>query len=202
MDHSHDWPWLTMEINPTTSSQQKDLKHYVILLWCCWNHLLEVRKCARTWRWGNILCPSLWTITFWLDRLVTKGSFHKTKVHTETSGKVSMLTRILRTKVPDLWLVSWDVQCLGAARTQVAITVTVPGSSSWNTQPSIPAMVYPIRREDQQWRGHYAKCSVCQMCQMCPVCSNVEQCVYVSDVNSAEMVEGVSFWKLCVMFQL
>ena len=132
------------------------------------------------------------------NRLVTKGSFYQSKVHTGTSGKVSILTRTSRTKVPDLWLVSWDVQCLGATRTQG--TVTVPGSSSWNTQPSIPAMIYPIRREDQQQRGHCAKYSVCQMCP------NVEQCVYISDINSmenlAETVEGVSFQKVYVTFQL
>ena len=159
MDHSQDWPWLMMEINPTSSHLQafkqihgrKDLKqyynqillwwwehwlevrrkwyHYKILLWWClnWRHLLEVRWHARTWRWGNILCSSLWITTFWLDGLVTEGSFHKTKVHTGTSGKVSMLTMTLRTKFPDMWPVSappnlqlWrslDVQCSGATRT-------------------------------------------------------------------------------------
>ena len=57
-------------------------------------------------------------------------------------------------------------------------------SSSWSssgvTQPSIPAMMYQIRREDQQQRRHCAKYPVCQMC---PVCSNIKQCVCISDVK-------------------
>ena len=74
-------------------------------------------------------------------------------------------------------------------------------SSFGVTQPSIPAVMYPIRRHDvpyQQQRGHCAKYPACPMC---PVCSNIEQCVYISDVNSAEMVVGVSFQTVCVMSQ-
>ena len=63
-------------------------------------------------------------------------------------------------------------------------------SSSGVTQPYIPAMTYPIRRENQQQRRHCAKNPACPMC---PVCSNIKQCVYVSDVNSVETVEGVLF---------
>ena len=131
MDHSKDWPWLTMVINPTSSHlqafkqicQRKDLKHYNILLWCCERHLLEMRRPTQTWRCGKILHSSFWDTKFQLDGLVTKGSFHNTKVHTGTSGKVSMLTMTSRMKVPDLWPVSalpnpqlrrsLDVQCSG-----------------------------------------------------------------------------------------
>ena len=138
-----------------------------------------MRRHARTWRQGNILCSSLWSITFRLDGLVTKGSFHKTKVHTRTSGKVSMLTRTLR--------MNGSRPVTGELGPPVLRSNKDPSYSS-RKQFMEYSTLHSSHDVPYQERGH---------CAAWPVCSNIEQCVYVSDINSTEnlveMVEGVSF---------
>ena len=108
--------------------------HYKFLLWRC--------STSKTiyWKWEDL--PDLGdkeisytqasgTLHFELDGLVTEGSFHKTRIHTGASRKVSISKMRLKTRVPDLWLVSslpnvqlrssLDVQWLGAAVTCVTV---------------------------------------------------------------------------------
>ena len=53
------------------------------------------------WRQGRILQSSFWYITFQMDGLVTKGSFHKSSIHIRTSGKISLLKMGLQLRVPE-----------------------------------------------------------------------------------------------------
>ena len=192
MDHSQDWPWLMMEINLTTSSQRKDLKHYVILLWCCWRHLLEVRRCARTWRWGNILCSSLagplhfnW-MELWLKVASTRpGSILELQKRSLCwPGHLGQ-----RFQTCDWWV------------GMPPVLQEQQGPKLQSPEPFQEAVHGILNPPFKLWctlsgerismqRGICAKCSVCPMCL---ACSNIKQCVYISDIKTqAEMVEGVS----------
>ena len=52
-------------------------------------------------RQGRILHSSFLHTTFWFDGLVTKGSFHKSSMHTGTTEKIYLLRMGLQPRVPD-----------------------------------------------------------------------------------------------------
>ena len=88
----HLCPWKKMEYS------------YPLLQWTRWQ--LIFHTVPRNWtksvrKQGRILHSSLWCTTFWLDGLVTEGSFHKSSTCTGTTGKTYLLRMDSQPRVPD-----------------------------------------------------------------------------------------------------
>ena len=88
----HLCPWKKMECS------------YPLLQWTRCQlifHIVPMNWTKSMRRQGRILHSSFWCITFWLDGLVTEGSFHKSSTHTGTTRRIYLLRMDLQQRVWD-----------------------------------------------------------------------------------------------------